>query len=137
MLSIKRKFDEEIVIDGGIRLKVLGFKCQGGRAQVVLGIHAPTTTPVHRREIYRQLLDLRSTRLRRLVKTDEPEPPRDSRLAMLTLRRYAGEEIWIGHDAAIKVIVSQIGLGYCSLNIDAPREIRIQRAEAQTAGRSR
>ncbi len=48
MLVFSRKRDEAIVIGDGIEVRVLRI----GRDGVRLGIQAPTTVPVHRREIY-------------------------------------------------------------------------------------
>jgi carbon storage regulator len=47
MLVLSRKLSEEIVIDGGIRVKVLDI--QGGRIR--LGITAPANVSVLRQEI--------------------------------------------------------------------------------------
>ncbi len=48
MLVFSRKRDEAIVIGEGIEVRVLRI----GRDGVRLGIQAPTSVPVHRREIY-------------------------------------------------------------------------------------
>jgi len=48
MLVITRKRDEAIVIGDGIEVRVL----RSGRDVVKLGITAPPSVPVHRREIY-------------------------------------------------------------------------------------
>jgi carbon storage regulator len=48
MLVLARHVDEEIIIDGGIRIKVL--EIQGG--QVRLGIEAPRELGVYRKEVY-------------------------------------------------------------------------------------
>lgn len=48
MLCLSRKRNEEIVIDGRIRVIVLGLDGE----KVRLGIEAPPEIPVHRREVY-------------------------------------------------------------------------------------
>ncbi len=48
MLVFSRKRDEAIVIGDGIEVRVLRI----GREGVRIGIQAPTSVPVHRREIY-------------------------------------------------------------------------------------
>lgn len=48
MLVFSRKRDEAIVIGDGVEVRVLRI----GRDGVRLGIQAPTSVPVHRREIY-------------------------------------------------------------------------------------
>jgi carbon storage regulator len=48
MLVLTRRPDEEIVIDGGIRIKVVAV--QGGRVR--LGIVAPPTVRVDRQEVH-------------------------------------------------------------------------------------
>jgi len=48
MLVLSRKLGEEIVIDGNIRVKVVGI--QGNR--VKLGVVAPDSVPIHRQEIH-------------------------------------------------------------------------------------
>lgn len=47
MLILTRKIDEAIVIDGSIRVKVIGFKGN----QVRLGIEAPKGVSVNREEV--------------------------------------------------------------------------------------
>ena len=51
MLVFTRKRDEAIVIGDGIEVRVLRI----GRAGVRLGVTAPTSVPVHRREVYDQI----------------------------------------------------------------------------------
>ncbi len=48
MLVLSRKLGEEIVIDGNIRVKVVGI--QGNR--VKLGVVAPDSVTIHRHEIH-------------------------------------------------------------------------------------
>jgi carbon storage regulator len=48
MLVLTRKEDESIMIGDDVELKVLGIKDN----QVKLGIIAPRSVPVHRREVY-------------------------------------------------------------------------------------
>ena len=48
MLVLTRFIQEEIVIGDDIRIKVLGVKSN----QVLLGISAPKSIPIHREEIY-------------------------------------------------------------------------------------
>ncbi len=52
MLVISRHVDEEIVIDGRIRVMIVAIQ-GGSRGKVRLGIDAPTDVPVHRGEIQR------------------------------------------------------------------------------------
>ena len=51
MLVLTRQIDEEIVIDDNIRVKVISIS--GG--QVRLGIEAPQSIPVFRRELYDEI----------------------------------------------------------------------------------
>lgn len=51
MLVFSRRLDEAIVIGDGIEVKVLRV----GRDSVRIGITAPASVPVHRREIYEQI----------------------------------------------------------------------------------
>ncbi|MCD6350708.1 MAG: carbon storage regulator CsrA [Armatimonadetes bacterium] len=53
MLVLTRQAGQEIVIDGGVRIKVL--QIQGG--QVRLGIEAPREVGVYRREVYDRLIE--------------------------------------------------------------------------------
>lgn len=48
MLILSRRLGEELMIGDDVTVTILGIK--GG--QVRLGIAAPRTTPVHRKEIY-------------------------------------------------------------------------------------
>jgi carbon storage regulator len=52
MLVLTRRIGEEIVIDGGIRIVVI--KVQGGSIQ--LGISAPQSVSVDRKEVYERRL---------------------------------------------------------------------------------
>lgn len=56
MLVLSRKLDQEIVIDGGIRIRVVEIKGN----QVRLGISAPPDVAVHREEIHRSITQWRS-----------------------------------------------------------------------------
>ena len=53
MLVIKRKREEDLVIDGRIVVKVL----QIGKESVRLGVMAPPEVPVHRGEVWAALID--------------------------------------------------------------------------------
>jgi carbon storage regulator len=57
MLVLSRKLGEEIVIDGCIRVKVVGI--QGNR--VKLGIVAPESVAVHRQEIHATRMEFAET----------------------------------------------------------------------------
>lgn len=52
MLVLSRKINETIVIDGRIRIKVI--RVEGDI--VKLGIDAPPSVPVHRQEVYEEIL---------------------------------------------------------------------------------
>ncbi len=56
MLILTRRSGEKIVIGDDVTLTVLGVK---GR-QVLIGIEAPSEIPVHREEIYQQILKERA-----------------------------------------------------------------------------
>jgi carbon storage regulator len=59
MLVLTRKFDESIIIGDGldaIEVKVVYL----GGDKVKLGINAPKTTPIHRKEIYQAILEERA-----------------------------------------------------------------------------
>ena len=51
MLVLSRKRDESIVIDGGIVITIVDIRGD----KVRLGIEAPATIPVHRKEVYEAL----------------------------------------------------------------------------------
>ncbi len=51
MLVLTRRLDEEIIIDGNIRVAILGIR----GCQVRLGIDAPKGVPIHRQEIFERL----------------------------------------------------------------------------------
>ncbi len=53
MLVVKRKREEDLVIDGRIVVKVL----QIGKESVRLGVMAPPDVPVHRGEVWAALID--------------------------------------------------------------------------------
>ena len=53
MLVFTRKRDEAIVIGDGVEVRVLRI----GRDTIRLGVTAPTTVPVHRLEIYEQIVE--------------------------------------------------------------------------------
>lgn len=48
MLVLSRKRDESIVIDGGIVITIVDIRGD----KVRLGIEAPSTVPVHRKEVH-------------------------------------------------------------------------------------
>ena len=50
MLVLSRRIGEEIVIDGDIRVRVVGV--QGGKVRI--GVKAPPAVPVHRKEVFRR-----------------------------------------------------------------------------------
>ena len=56
MLVLSRKVNEEIVIAGCIRVKVIQVKGN----QIRLGIIAPSNVPVHRAEIQRAIEDFQT-----------------------------------------------------------------------------
>lgn len=51
MLALSRKTDEAIIIDDSIEIKVLEIKGD----QVKLGICAPKSVPIYRKEVYIQI----------------------------------------------------------------------------------
>lgn len=51
MLVFTRKVDEAIIVGDGIEIKVLRVGTDGVR----LGVSAPPSVPIHRREIYDQI----------------------------------------------------------------------------------
>ncbi|MCK8059835.1 MULTISPECIES: carbon storage regulator CsrA [unclassified Fusibacter] len=51
MLSLTRKLEESIIINGNIEVKILGVS----EGKVRLGISAPKTIEVHRKEVYEQI----------------------------------------------------------------------------------
>ena len=51
MLILTRRVGETLVIDGGIKITVLGYKGN----HVRLGIDAPSDVTVHREEIYQKI----------------------------------------------------------------------------------
>jgi len=53
MLVLSRKLNEEIIIDGCIRVRVIEVKGN----HVRLGIEAPNDVPILREEVYRALLE--------------------------------------------------------------------------------
>lgn len=52
MLVLTRKTDESIIIGDSIEIKVLA--CEGN--SIKLGIKAPRSVPVHRKEIYEEIV---------------------------------------------------------------------------------
>lgn len=54
MLVLSRKIGEVITIGNSVRIKVLSFD----RGIVRLGIEAPKTVPVHRKEVYDKIIEL-------------------------------------------------------------------------------
>lgn len=53
MLALSRKKNESIIIDGNIEVTVLDIKGD----QIKLGISAPKSVPVYRKEVYVQIKD--------------------------------------------------------------------------------
>jgi len=53
MLVVKRKREEDLVIDGRIVVKVL----QIGKESVRLGVMAPPEVPIHRGEVWGAMID--------------------------------------------------------------------------------
>lgn len=53
MLALSRKKDEAIIINDNIEIKVIDIKGD----QVKLGISAPKSVPVYRKEVYVQIQD--------------------------------------------------------------------------------
>ncbi len=54
MLVLTRKIGEKVVIGNNIRVTVLGFD----RGFIKLGIEAPRNIPVHRQEVYDQMIEI-------------------------------------------------------------------------------
>lgn len=54
MLVLSRKIGEVVTIGSSVRIKVLSFD----RGVVRLGIEAPKTIPVHRKEVYDKIIEL-------------------------------------------------------------------------------
>lgn len=52
MLVLARRLEESIMIGDDIEIKVVGIQGEGSRALIRLGITAPRSLPVLRREIY-------------------------------------------------------------------------------------
>ena len=53
MLALSRRKDEAIIINDNIEIKVIDIKGD----QVKLGISAPNTVPIYRKEVYVQIQD--------------------------------------------------------------------------------
>jgi carbon storage regulator len=53
MLILTRKIGESVIIDGDIEVKVLGVHGN----QVKVGVDAPATIPVHRKEVQQRITD--------------------------------------------------------------------------------
>lgn len=53
MLALSRKKDEAIIIDDDIEITIIEIKGD----QVKLGISAPKSVPIYRKEVYAQILD--------------------------------------------------------------------------------
>lgn len=68
MLVLARKLNQNIVIDGRIVVKVLRVE----RDTVKLGIQAPASIPVHRQEVYEEIL--RSNRAAAQARRGTPPP---------------------------------------------------------------
>lgn len=121
MLIISRKRDEKVVIGDRIWLMIVDIR--GDQAQI--GVHAPRDVPVHRWEVYQDIL------------SGVPQPavqqPSLSRLTdrqtkgLLILSRKYNEKIMIGDD--ISIMVTDIRGDQVSLGIDAPREVPVDREE--------
>ena len=84
MLILSRKLGESIVIDGNILVTVM--RVDGD--VVKLGIAAPTTVPVHRKEVYEEIqrsneqaLTKQSTPLPKLAAFKKNVPPAKTNLA--------------------------------------------------------
>jgi carbon storage regulator len=54
MLVLSRKIGEEITIGSSVKVRVLSFD----RGVVRLGIEAPRSVPVHRKEVYDKIIEL-------------------------------------------------------------------------------
>lgn len=52
MLVLSRKLDEDICIGDDVTIRVIAIQ----KDKVRIGITAPKATPVHRREVYEQIL---------------------------------------------------------------------------------
>lgn len=57
MLVLTRRLDESIVIGDGIVVKVISVRGAGDQAVVRLGIDAPSTVRVWRKEVYDQVAE--------------------------------------------------------------------------------
>jgi len=54
MLTLSRKIEESIMVGNDIEIKILGI--QGDNVKI--GISAPRKTPIHRKEVYDQILEV-------------------------------------------------------------------------------
>ena len=52
MLVLSRKMGETIVIDGDIRVTILGVSGRGGNPQIRIGVEAPDDVSIDREEIH-------------------------------------------------------------------------------------
>ena len=70
MLVFTRKRNDAIIIGDGIEIRVLRI----GRDSIRLGVKAPPSVPVHRLEIYEQIVEAnRAAAARRICR--RPSPP--------------------------------------------------------------
>ena len=74
MLILSRKSGESIVIDGRIRVKIVRVEGE----VVKIGIEAPTDVPVHRQEVYEEILRSNQQALTRQKPALPKLPPRQA-----------------------------------------------------------
>ena len=67
MLALSRKVGETIVIDNNIEIVVLDVKGE----QVKIGINAPKTVPIYRKEIYDQIQEANKEAMESDTSVDE------------------------------------------------------------------
>ena len=141
MLVLSRQRDETIMIGDAIGIMVVDIRGD----KVRLGINAPPRVPVHRKEVYEDLVD----ELRKRGRLGEKEQPTNELLieqwklnhpdckggkevnGMLVLSRERDETIMIGDD--IEITVVDIRGEKVRLGTNAPPHIPVHRKEIYEA----
>lgn len=130
MLVLSRKKDQSIVIAQRINVFIVDIRGD----KVRLGIRASKNIPVHRSEVYEDIIKDKDTPSPRLLAEIPDEPGFDvfdTNNGQLVLSRKRDESIYIAADVIVQIV--DIRGDKVRLGIEAPIELPVHRKEVYEA----